>query len=218
MREARQHQKLISDVVTVAWEHLSKAQRPIKYLRPLISPGRRATNGKQRPNATRLADQEALRLATVVQRTAGEVFFDCNTSRRICVASDASTVTVHECGEAVPRVSVGNWQVDFVAAIESGHLVPAAPEREAAFEGKRQRGRESRQAAPRLPPTRCRGSSPTLAAQPPRHYAPVIRYALLCNDKSHVVVCSSMLYRTNTTFKPRDGHGDYQGSNLGGSG
>jgi len=71
----------------------------------------------------------------VVQRTAGEVFFDCNSSRRICVASDASTVAVHECGEAAPRVSAGNWQVDFFAAIE------------------RQRGREDRQAAPLLPPT-----------------------------------------------------------------
>ncbi|MFM0091542.1 hypothetical protein PQR46_32070 [Paraburkholderia sediminicola] len=38
--------------------------------------------------------------------------------------------------------------MDFVAAIESGHLVRATPEREAAFESKRQRRREDRQAAP----------------------------------------------------------------------
>jgi hypothetical protein len=41
----------------------------------------------------------------------------------------------------------------FVAAIESGHLVRASPEREAAFESKRQRGREDRHAAPRIQPT-----------------------------------------------------------------
>jgi hypothetical protein len=42
------------------------------------------------------------------------------------VANDAGTITVHECGETAPRVSAGNWQVDFVAAIESAHL-DAAP-------------------------------------------------------------------------------------------
>ena len=103
MREARQHQKLLSDVVTVAWEHLSKAQRPINYLRALLrSTADFAWQARHKRQATAKrheADQEALRIASVVQRTAGEVFFDCNTSRRICVASDASTVTVHECGE-----------------------------------------------------------------------------------------------------------------------
>ena len=42
--------------------------------------------------------------------------------------------------------------MDFVAAIESGHLVRATPEREAAFESKRQRGREDRHSAPRIQP------------------------------------------------------------------
>ncbi|MFM0132568.1 hypothetical protein [Paraburkholderia sediminicola] len=79
--------------------------------------------------------------------------FDCDTSRGICLANDANTVTVHECGATAPRVSAGNWQVDFVAAIESGHLVRATPEREAAFESKRQRRREDRHAAPRIQPT-----------------------------------------------------------------
>jgi hypothetical protein len=157
MREARQHQKLLSDVVDVAWEHLSKAQRPINYLRALLRSTAdfawQARNKRQAAGKRHETDQEALRVATVVQGNAGGVFFDCNTSRRICVASDAGTVTVHECGEAAPRVSAGNWQVDFVAAIDSGHLVPATPEREAAFEGKRQRGRENRQAAPRPQPT-----------------------------------------------------------------
>jgi hypothetical protein len=82
----------------------------------------------------------------------GGIFFDCDTSRRICVANDASAITVHECGETAPRVSAGNWQVDFVAAIESEHLVRATPDREAAFESKRQRGREDRHAAPRIQP------------------------------------------------------------------
>ncbi|MFM0266005.1 hypothetical protein [Paraburkholderia sediminicola] len=69
------------------------------------------------------------------------------------MANDANTVTVHECGATAPRASAGNWQVDFVAAIESGHLVRATPEREAAFESKRQRRREDRHAAPRIQPT-----------------------------------------------------------------
>ncbi|MFM0554642.1 hypothetical protein P0D69_27250 [Paraburkholderia sediminicola] len=69
------------------------------------------------------------------------------------MANDASTITVHECGETAPRVSAGNWQVDFVAAIESGHPVRATAEREAAFESKRQWGREDRHAAPRIQPT-----------------------------------------------------------------
>ncbi|MGF6971693.1 hypothetical protein QFZ94_000120 [Paraburkholderia sp. JPY465] len=157
MREARDHQKLLSDVVDVAWEHLRKAQRPINYLRALLRSTAdfawQARNKRQAAVRRHETDQEALRVAAVVQRNVGGIFFDCDTSRRICVASDASMVTVHECGEAALRVSAGNWQVDFVAAIESGHLVRATPEREAAFESKRQRGTEDRQAAPRLQPT-----------------------------------------------------------------
>ena len=157
MREARQQQKLLSDVVDVAWEHLCKAHRPINYLRALLHSTAdfawQARSKRQAATERHQAEQEALRVATMVQRHAGGIFFDSNTSRRICVASDAGTVTVHECGESAPRVSAGNWQVDFVVAIDSGHLVPATPEREAAFEGKRQRGREDRQAAPRLQPT-----------------------------------------------------------------
>lgn len=144
MREARQHQKLLSDVVDVAWEHLSKAQRPINYLRALLRSTAdfawQARNKRQATAKRHEADQEALRVATVVQQNAGGIFFDCKTSRRICVASDATAVTVHECAEAAPRVSAGNWQVDFVAAIESGHLVPATPAREAAFAAKRLQG------------------------------------------------------------------------------
>ncbi|CAE6820758.1 hypothetical protein R69658_05838 [Paraburkholderia aspalathi] len=157
MREAREHQKLLSDVVDVAWEHLRKAERPINYLRALLRSTAdfawQARNKRQATAQRHEVDQEALRVATVVQQNAGGIFFDCNSSRRISVASDASMVTVHECGEAAPRVSAGNWQVNFVAAIESGHLVPATTEREAAFESKRQRGREDQQAAPRLQPT-----------------------------------------------------------------
>jgi len=157
MREAREHQKLLSDVVDVAWDHLRKAQRPINYLRALLRSTAdfawQARNKRQAAARRHEADQEALRVATVVQQNAGGIFFDCNSSRRISVASDASMVTAHECGEAAPRVSAGNWQVNFVAAIKSGHLVPATTEREAAFESKRQRGREDRQAAPRLQPT-----------------------------------------------------------------
>jgi hypothetical protein len=156
MREARQHQKLLSDVVDVAWEHLRKAQRPINYLRALLRSTAdfawQARNKQQVAARRHEVDQEALRVAAVVQRNAGGIFFDCDTSRRISVASDASMVTVHECREAAPRVSAGNWQVDFVAAIESGHLVRATPDREAAFESKRQRGREDRHAAPRPQP------------------------------------------------------------------
>jgi hypothetical protein len=65
-------------VVTVAWEHLSKAQRPINYLRALLRSTAdfawQARNKRQATAKRHEADQEALRIATVVQRTAGEVF------------------------------------------------------------------------------------------------------------------------------------------------
>ena len=36
MREAKQHGKLLTEVVEVTWEHLSAAKRPISYLRSLL--------------------------------------------------------------------------------------------------------------------------------------------------------------------------------------
>jgi hypothetical protein len=142
----------------------SSRERPINYLRGLLrSTADFAWQARnKRPAAARRheADQEAHWVVTMVQRNSGGVFFNANSSRRISVASDASTVTVHECGEAAPRVSAGNWQMDFVAAIERGHLVPATTEREAAFESKRQRGRDPRRRHRVFSPhTRCRGSS-----------------------------------------------------------
>ncbi|CAE6846439.1 hypothetical protein R75461_07265 [Paraburkholderia nemoris] len=160
MREARQHHKLLSDVVDVAWEHLKKAQRPINYLRALLRSTAdfawQARSKRQAATERHQAEQEALRVAAVVLRNAGGIFFDRDTSRRICMASDATTLIVHECGEHAPRVSPGNWQADFVVALENGHLVPGTPELDAAFESKRLQGRELESSAPRLQPVHAR--------------------------------------------------------------
>ena len=78
MREAKQHGKLLTEVVEVTWEHLSAAKRPISYLRSLLrSPvdfghQLRSHHAKIHERRTRLNEIKAI--DDLVARHAGQVF------------------------------------------------------------------------------------------------------------------------------------------------
>jgi hypothetical protein len=137
MKEARQHGKLLSDVVEATWQHLKRANRPICYLRSLLGS---TTDFRHQVQTKRAAADNARREqleATVVKETlmrcAGGVFFDANGERRIVVGESGESMTVHDFREATPRVAAGAWEPAFVGALEAGRIRSATPDDEERF-------------------------------------------------------------------------------------
>lgn len=141
MREAKQNAKLLSDVVEATWEHLSRAKRPINYLRALLRSSVDFTHQVRVRNAARLKTELAHAKAANAQRItrthAGQAFFDPQNARRFEVSDDASTLNVCHHQESRPRIRAGDWAGEFSEALAAGLIVPATPEREVAFASKR---------------------------------------------------------------------------------
>jgi hypothetical protein len=139
MKEARQHGKLLSDVVAVVWEHLKAAHRPINYLRKLLTtPTDFAHQRLARQTAISAAQQaqrEAHEVQAALSRCAGQTFFDATGTRRIVISADVSTT--HDVREAQPRVMAGAWQAGFVDALRAGRLQLATAELDAQFAAQR---------------------------------------------------------------------------------
>jgi hypothetical protein len=53
------------------------------------------------------------------------------------VSDDGSTLNVCHHQESRPRIRAGDWAAEFSEALEAGLILPATPEREAAFASKR---------------------------------------------------------------------------------
>ncbi|WP_051672947.1 hypothetical protein [Caballeronia glathei] len=141
MREAKQNAKLLSDVVEATWEHLSRAKRPINYLRALLRSSVDFTHQvRVRDTArieTNLAHARAANAQRIIRAHAGQAFFDAQNARRFEVSEDGSTLNVCHHQESRPRIRAGDWAAEFSEALEAGLIVPATSEREAAFASKR---------------------------------------------------------------------------------
>ena len=139
MKEARQHGKLLSDVVAVVWEHLKAAHRPINYLRKLLTTPTDFAYQRVARQAAIAAAQQAQHDAHEVQAAlsccTGQTFFDATGTRRIVIAADVSTT--HDVSEAQPRVMAGAWQAGFVDALRAGRLRPATAELDEQFAAQR---------------------------------------------------------------------------------
>ena len=137
MREAKQHGKLLTEVVEVTWEHLSAAKRPISYLRSLLrSPvdfghQLRSHHAKIHERRTRLNEINAV--DDLVARHVGQVFYDEATNRRFEISADGREIAIRDCREPRARVSAAGWKPDFAAALRAGRLLPASPSHDAAF-------------------------------------------------------------------------------------
>ena len=140
MREARLHAKRLSDVVEATWDYLSKATHPISYLRALLrSPvdfSHQVRTLRAVQDERNRADARANAINDAIRHCAGKAYFNADNTRRIDISDDASTLNVHDCSEARPRIGVGQWAGDFVEALESGRIHPATDEREHAFKKK----------------------------------------------------------------------------------
>jgi hypothetical protein len=143
MREARHHAKRLSDVVEATWEYLVQAAHPISYLRTLLrSPvdfeyQLRSRRALQQAEVLAVAQTDAI--AKAIEECAGKVFFNADNTRRIEISDDASTINVHDCREAHPRIGVGQWMAPFFASLEAGRVRPADQKREQDFQMKRVR-------------------------------------------------------------------------------
>jgi hypothetical protein len=137
MREAKQHGKLLTDVVEVTWEHLSAAKRPISYLRSLLrSPvdfghQLRALHAKIHERRTRVNEAEAV--DELVARHVGQVFYDQATNRRFEISADGNEIAIRDCREPLARMSAAGWKLDFAAALRAGRLLSASPSHDTAF-------------------------------------------------------------------------------------
>ncbi|HEY2000404.1 hypothetical protein [Paraburkholderia sp.] len=140
MREARQHGKLLSDVVEATWEHLKAAKAPICYLRALLrstADFRHQTIRKRALETEKALQLQAMDEANAVtHQHAGRVFFDQDHTRRLALSDDGSSLTVHHRSEASPRRAAGDWQTSFAKALRNGLIQPATPEAEFAFSGR----------------------------------------------------------------------------------
>jgi hypothetical protein len=137
MREAKQHGKLLTEVVEVTWEHLSAAKRPISYLRSLLRAPvdfghqLRSHHAKIHERRTRVNDIKAV--DDLAARHAGQVFFDEAINRRFEISADGSEIAIRDCREPRARVSAVGWKPDFAAALRTGRLLSASPSHDAAF-------------------------------------------------------------------------------------
>jgi hypothetical protein len=137
MREAKQHGKLLTEVVEVTWEHLSAAKRPISYLRSLLrSPvdfghQLRSHHAKIHERRTRLNEIKAV--DDLIARHVGQVFYDEATNRRFEISADGREIAIRDCREPRARVSAAGWKPDFAAALRAGRLLRASPSHDAAF-------------------------------------------------------------------------------------
>ncbi|WP_320533836.1 hypothetical protein [Robbsia andropogonis] len=126
MREARQCGKRLSEVVSVAWEHLSQARSPISYLNALLlSSTDFHTLARQRAlrdTQDHATQRDRVQRAELTRALAGRRFVDAQHTRRFEVSSDGAVVSVHGPGQRV-RSAGGAWHQAFVRALRQGQVI-----------------------------------------------------------------------------------------------
>jgi hypothetical protein len=144
MREARLHEKLLSDVVEASWTHLRRAKHPISYLRTLL---RAPVDFAYRVRSQRHAQAEeqnqrtrATQVDTAIAKLMGQSFLSRDGLRRYRVSDDARSIVIHHRDEAQPRVHAGAWAPDFLAALEAGHIVFLNPDAPSGMQADSDRG------------------------------------------------------------------------------
>jgi hypothetical protein len=129
MREAKEHAKLLSDVVEATWAHLKLAKHPISYLRALLRSSvdfghqmraKLAVDDREKAEAARAAQTEA-----IVRECAGKTFIDADESRLVEVSSDLQSISVQSHRESSPRVATAQWAESFVNAYKARTLTQA---------------------------------------------------------------------------------------------
>lgn len=126
MREARECGKRLSDVVRVAWEHLSQARSPISYLNALLRSSTdfraMAQHREFRDSQNKAAQRDRVQQAEFTRALANKCFVDARHKRRFEVSSDGAVVSIHEPGQPV-RSAGGAWHETFVRALRQGHVI-----------------------------------------------------------------------------------------------
>ncbi|WP_175945759.1 replication protein O [Caballeronia sp. BCC1704] len=132
MGEARQHGKLLSDVVQTTWEHLKRAKHPINYLRALLKKpidyAHRVRTLRAETEQRQSRELHDLHIENTARAIAGKTFVSRDGLTRYVVSADATELTAHHRDEPRPRVRVGSWATDFVAALDGGHISPVSHE------------------------------------------------------------------------------------------
>jgi hypothetical protein len=200
MREAKQHGKLLTEVVEVTWEHLSAAKRPISYLRSLLhSPvdfghQLRSHHAKIHERLTRLNEIKAVDDLTA--RHAGKVFFDEALNRRFEISADGSEIAIRDYREPRTRVSAAGWKLDFAAALKAGRLLSASPPHDAAFA-------EKCTSVPSVAGVRIRAESePKEGARSNIKPAPVAAISARLADMKHLLRATCAGVRKNVAAQP----------------
>ncbi|WP_168788547.1 hypothetical protein [Paraburkholderia aromaticivorans] len=126
MREAREKGKRLSDVVEATWEHLKKANRPICYLRALLTNtvdfSFQVRSRHAQLNAERAAVEERQIADSLVRQVAGAAFVDASGQRKFLVDADGLSLSVYHVEEGVARREAGQWQLRFAEALRSGKI------------------------------------------------------------------------------------------------
>ena len=126
MKEARENDKRLSDVIEACWPNIKAARRPICYVRALLKSTFDFSHqiATQRTSAAEVAKKtvnESLIRATVSSH-AGATFTDVNETLVATISSDAKTLTVVRKAENILRVSVHGWQDEFVRMLRTGAM------------------------------------------------------------------------------------------------
>ncbi|CAG2155372.1 hypothetical protein [Cupriavidus numazuensis] len=128
MREARERNQRLSDVVEVCWTSLRKAAHPINYLRALLG----STTDFSHQLRARLVEQQAAQAAAeerasavgIVRGLDGQRFVDALGETQYAIAEGGQTLTVHHAQESAARQAAGDWATGFVRALQAGQIVP----------------------------------------------------------------------------------------------
>ncbi|MEX3614509.1 MAG: Replication protein O, partial [Burkholderia gladioli] len=138
MTEAKAHGKFLSDVVDVSWAGLQKAHAPINYLRALLrkpvdfahrARQLRAESAQRRQDAAKETEVKA-----TLSRCTGQTFYNPDTTRRLSVSPDGTTLTIFDAVEQISRTSPSGWQLAFGTGVREGRLLPANASRDTAFD------------------------------------------------------------------------------------
>ncbi|CAE6846863.1 Replication protein O [Paraburkholderia aspalathi] len=137
MTEAKAQGKFLSDVVDASWAGLKKAHAPINYLRALL---RKPVDFAHRARVLRQGaeqqvhhDADQAELTATIARCAGRTFYNTNSTRRLTVSTDGSTLMAFDAAEQQSRSAISGWTKAFAAGLREGRLLPATDQRDAAF-------------------------------------------------------------------------------------
>jgi hypothetical protein len=126
MREAREHGKLLSDVVEVTWQHLKAASKPICYLRALLRNPIDFRHQIGLKNQAVVEQKVKTQIATqadrVARESAGQTFVDATGETTFVVDADGDSMTVYKAGEGGIGRQAMNWKVEFAQAKERGFI------------------------------------------------------------------------------------------------